>query len=230
MRYIGVKLEEYLELQNVFQFICGLSKDGALAALKHLKSVRISDPSLDLSKAIPHGGNKTTVSLNVVTKLQWQFNDLVLDLFEEVESKAELSRTCLDCLESVLLSSRRSLPKDLLIKATDTNSFSLISKISESLNKIVKILVSKSSKPFNVAGFLEKLENSFPSSPCNCWFDSIFCFRNGQVFLFFTDLLLRCLPHARKFIFLFLSSALNVLRCLHFHPSEYCNDSICHLL
>ena len=231
---IGVKLEECLELQNVFQFICGLSKDGALAALKHLKSVRISDPSLDLSKAIPHGGNKTNVSLNVVTKRQWQFNDLVLDLFEEVESKAELSRTCLDCLESVLLSSTRSLPKDLLIKATDTNSFSLISKIGESLNKIVKILVSKSSKAFNIAGFLEKLENSFPSSPCKCWFASILCFRNGQVYFSFTDLALRCLPHARLFTdkvnFSFLSSALNFLRRLHFHPSEYCKDSICHIL
>ena len=231
---IGVKLEECLELQNVFQFICGLSKDGALAALKHLKSVRISDPSLDLSKVIPHGGNKTNVSLNVVTKRQWQFNDLVLDLFEEVESKAELSRTCLDCLESVLLSSTRSLPKDLLIKATDTNSFSLISKIGESLNKIFKILVGKSSKTFNVAGFLEKLENSSPSSPCGCWFASILCFRNGQVYVFFTELLLWCLPHVRLFTdkvnFPFLSSALNFLRCLHFHPSEYCKDSICHLL
>ena len=231
---IGVKLEECLELQNVFQFICGLSKDGALAALKHLKSVKISDPSLDLSKAIPHGGNKTNVSLNVVTKRQWQFNDLVLDLFEEVESKAELSRACLDCLESVLLSSTRSLPKDLLIKASDTNSFSLISKMGESLNKIVKILVSKSSKTLNVARFLEKLENPFPSSPCGCWFASILCFRNGQVYVFFTDLLLQCLPHARLFTdkvnFSFLSSALNFLRCLHFHPSEYCNDSICHLL
>ena len=230
---IGVKLEECLELQNVFQFMCGLSKDGALAALKHLKSVRISDPSLDLSKTIPHGGNKSNVSLNVVTKRQWQFNDLVLDLFEEVESKAELSRTCLDCLESVLLSSTRSLPKELLIKATDTNSFSLIiSKIGELSNKMVKILVSKSSKAFNVADFLEKLENLSLSSPCDCWFASIFCFRNGQVYVVFTDLFLWCLPHARLFTdkvnFSFLSSALNFLRSLHFYLG--CNDSICHLL
>ena len=75
---IGVKLEECLDVQNVFQFMCGLSDDGALAALRHFKSVRISDPSLDLSKAIPHGGNKTDVPLNVVTTRQWKFNDLVL--------------------------------------------------------------------------------------------------------------------------------------------------------
>ena len=232
---IGVKLEECLDLQNVFQFICGLSKDGALAALRHFKSIRISDPSLDLSKAIPRGGNKTDVPLNVVTKRQWQFNDLVLDLFEEVDSKAELSRTCLDCLESVLLSSTRSLPKDLLIKAKDTSSFSLISKIGESLNKIFKILVSKSSKTFNIAGFLEKLENSFHSSPCNCWFTSILCFRNGQVYFYITDLVLFCLPHARLFTdkvnSSVLSSALNFLRKLDFFSrTEYFNDSICHLL
>ena len=234
---IGVNLEVCLALENVFQFTCGLSKDGAEAALKHLKSVRISDPSLDLSKAIPHGGNKTNVPLNVVTKRQWKFNDLVLDLFKEVESKAELSQICLDCVGSVLLSSvgTRSLPKELLIKAKDTNSFSLIiEKLGKSLNKIVKILVGKSSKTFNFAGFLEKLENSFSSSQCKCWFAYIFCFRNGQVYLSFTDLLLRCLPHVRLFTdkvnFFFSSSALTFLRCLHFHPSENCNDSICHLL
>ena len=236
---IGVKLEECLDVQNVFQFMCGLSDDGALAALRHFKSVRISDPSLDLSKAIPHGGNKTDVPLNVVTTRQWKFNDLVLNSFGEVESKAELSRICLDCVGSVFLYSlaTRSLPKELLIKATDTNSFSLIiRKVGESLNKIVKILVSKSSKTFNVADFLEKFENSSRLSGCkNCWFASILCFRNGQVYFYITDLVLSCLPHARLFTdkvnFSVLSSALNFLRNLDFSLTEYLNtDSICHLL
>ena len=232
---IGVKLEECLDLRNVFQFMCGLSGDGALAALRHLKSVRILDPSLDLSKAIPDGGNKTDVPLNVVTDRQWKFNDLVLNSFEEIESKAELSCTCLDCLDNVLLSSTRSLlPKDLLIKATHTNSFSLISRTGESMSKIVKILVSKSSKAFNVADFLEKFENSSRLSPCSCWFASILCFRNGQVYFYITDLVLSCLYHARLFTdkvnFSVLSSALNFLRNLDFSLTEYFTDSICHLL
>ena len=232
---IGVKLEECLDLQNVFQFMCGLSDDGALAALRHLKSVRISDPSLDLSKAIPHGGNKTDVPLNFVTDRQWNFNDMVLNSFEEAESKAELSQICLDCLGSVLLSPARSLPKELLIKATETNSFSLIiRKVGESLNKIVKILVSKSSKTFNIADFFEKFENSWRLSPCQCWFASILCFRNGQVYFYITDLVLWCLPHVRLFTdkvnFSILSSALNFLRNLDFSPTEHFTDSICHLL
>ena len=228
---IGVKLEECLDLQNVFQFMCGLSDDGALAALRHFKSVRISDPSLDLSKAIPHGGSKTDVPLNAVTIRQLQFNYLVLELFEEVESKAELSRTCLDCLGSVVLHSTRSLPKGLLIEAKDTSSFSLISNIGESLNKVFKILVSKSSKTFNVADFLEKFEN-VSMSPCYCWFASILCFRNGQLYFYITDLVLSCLPHTRLFTdnFSVLSSALNVLRFYQFCRSEYSDDSICHLL
>ena len=231
---IGVKLEECLKLQNVFQFMCGLSDDGALAALRHFKSVRISDPSLDLSKAIPHGGNKKDVPLNVVTSRQWKFNDMVLNSFGGVESKAELSHICLDCLGSVLLSSQRSLPKELVIKATDTNFFSLISrKIGESL-KIVKILVSKSSKTFDFAVFLEKLENSLHSSLCHCWFASILCCRNGRVCFYITDLSLMCLHHARLFFdkvnFSVLSSALNFLRCFNFDVAEYFDDSICHLL
>ena len=232
---IGVKLEECLDLQNVFQFMCGLSDDGALAALRHLKSVRISDPSLDLSKAIPHGGNKTDVPLNFVTDRQWEFNDMVLNSFEEAESKAKLSQICLDCLGSVLLSSERSLPKELLIKAKETNSFSLIiRKVGELLNKIVNILVSKSSKTFNIADFLEKIENSYRLSPCSCWFASILCFRNGQVYFYITDLELRCLPHVKLFIdkvnFSVLSSAFNFLRTLNFSLTEYFTDSICHLL
>ena len=234
---IGVKLEECLDLQNVFQFMCGLSDDGALAALRHFKSVRISDPSLDLSKAIPHGGSKTDVPLNDVTVRQWEFNNLVLNAFDEVESKAELSRIYLDCVGSVLLSSQgiRSLPKELFIKAKDTNSFSLIiGKVGESLNKIVKILVSKSSRTFNVADFLEKLENSFRFPPCSCWFPSILCFRNGQVYFYITDLVLSCVPHARLFTdkdnFSGLSSALNFLRTLNLSLTEYFTDSICHLL
>ena len=231
---IGVKLEECLDVQNVFQFMCGLSDDGALAALRHFKSVRISDPSLDLSKAIPHGGNKKDVPLNVVTSRQWKFNDMVLNSFGGVESKAELSHICLDCLGSVLLSSQRSLPKELVIKATDTNFFSLIiRKIGESL-KIVKILVSKSSKTFDFAVFLEKLENSLHSSLCHCWFASILCCRNGRVCFYITDLSLMCLHHARLFFdkvnFSVLSSALNFLRCFNFDVAEYFDDSICHLL
>ena len=124
---IGVKLEECLALENVFQFICGLSEDGPSAVYRHLKSVRISDPSLDLSKTVPDVESETDAPLSDITERQWQFSDLVLDLFDKVESKADLSKPCLDCLGSVLpLFSDISFPENLLLQAKEAKSLSLV--------------------------------------------------------------------------------------------------------
>ena len=122
---IGVKLEECLALENVFQFICGLSKDGPSTVFRHLKSVRISDPSLDLSKAVPDVENETDEPLSDVTKRQRKFRELVLFLFAEIESEAEFSSSCVDSLGSILLVSD-SFPNYLLEKAIDTNSWYLV--------------------------------------------------------------------------------------------------------
>ena len=191
---IGVKLEECLALENVFQFICGLSKDGASTVLRHLKSVRISDPSLDLSKAIPDVENETDEPLSDVTNRQEKFRDLVLFSFAEVQSEAELSSSCLDSLGNILLVSD-SFPNYLLEKAIDTNSWSLV------LNKVVqsfyKILFTKGSKFLQVAKFFKKF-NRFGGYR-DCDFSSVICFRNGQVFFYITQLELWCENHARLF-------------------------------
>ena len=211
---IGVKLEECLALENVFQFICGLSKDGPSTVSRHLKSVRISDPSLDLSKAIPDVENETDEPLSDVTKRQRKFRDLVLFSFTEVESEAEFSSSCLDSLGSILLVSD-SFPNYLLEKAIDTNSWSLVlnegdqSRLNRALgyggggnlipklNKMVKILFTKGSKFLKVAQFLEKFNNI--CFYCKCDFSSVLCFRNGQVFFYITKLKLQCESHARLF-------------------------------
>ena len=211
---IGVKLEECLALENVFQFICGLSKDGASTVFRHLKSVRISDPSLDLSKAIPDVENETDEPLSDVTERQEKFRDLVLFSFAEVESEAEFSSSCLDSLGSILLVSD-SFPNYLLEKAIDTNSWSLVlneversrgalrlrlrggGNVIPTLNKMVKILFTKGSKFLKVAQFLEEFENI--CGHCWCDFSSVLCFRNGQVFFYITQLKLWCANHARLF-------------------------------
>ena len=211
---IGVKLEECLALENVFEFICGLSKDGASKVFRHLKSVRISDPSLDLSKAVPDVENETDEPLSDVTKCQRKFRDLVLFSFTEVESEAEFSSSCLDSLGSILLVSD-SFPNYLLEKAIDTNSWSLVlnegaqsrrnralgyrggGNLIPKLNKMVKILFTKGSKFLKVAQFLEKFNNIW--FYCKCDFSSVLCFRNGQVFFYITKLKLQCESHARLF-------------------------------
>ena len=207
---IGVKLEECLALENVFQFICGLSEDGASTVLRHLKSVRISDPLLDLSKAIPDVENETDEPLSNVTERQEKFRDLVLFSFAEVESKAELSSSCLDSLGNILLVSD-SFPDDLLEKAIDTNSWSLVLnggsgnlKISFSiprLTEVAKIVVTKSSESSTfpkVAEFLQEFIDIFHVE-CTCGFFSILCFRNGQVYFYITDFVLSCDSHTRLF-------------------------------
>ena len=236
---IGVKLDDYWALENVFQFLCGLSKDGALLTLNHLKSVRISDPSLDLSKAIPGVESEADVPLNDVTERQMNFVNLVLNAFEEVESKADLSGTCLDCLGTVLLSIERLLPKDLLLKAKDTNSWSLISQqgarrlilqtnfVVFQLFKIVEILASESSKIRKIAEFLE----GFLKIQCLsfCGFFSVLCFRNGQVYFYITHLRLCCENHIRLFSDIVVPSPsvhLNSRQlCLKFLKSFACSDS-----
>ena len=208
---ISLKLEECLALENVFQFICGLSEDGALAALRHFKSVRISDPSLDLSKAVPDVENDTDPHgpLSDVTDRQEKFSCLVFDSFDQIESKAELSRACFDCLGEILLHSPiRSPPEHVFLKAKETNSWSLIfaetSQLSvffsltvSTLKKSVETLATGSSKILQVAEFLEKFQNF--SCKFHCGFFSVLCFHNGLVYFYITHLRLVCDDHFRLF-------------------------------
>ena len=209
---IGVKLEECLALENVFEFICGLSKDGASKVFRHLKSVRISDPSLDLSKAIPDVENETDEPLSDVTNRQEKFRDLVLFSFAEVQSEAELSSSCLDSLGNILLVSD-SFPNYLLEKAIDTNSWSLV--LNEVVQSFYKILFTKGSKFLQVAKFLEKF-NRFCGYR-NCDFSSVICFRNGQVFFYITQLELWCENHARLF-----TDSVGPLHAVHSTSGQLC--------
>ena len=207
---ISVKLEECLALENVFQFICGLSKDGASTVFRHLKSVRISDPSLDLSKAVPDVENETDEPLSDVTERQRKFINLVLFLFAEVESEDELSSSCLDSLGNILFVSG-SFPNYLLEKAMDTNSWSLVlsedvrrrherdRRVMSTLNEIIKILFSKGSQFLKVAQFLTEWNNNFHHGLPRCGFSSVLCFRNDQVSFYITHLKVGCENHARLF-------------------------------
>ena len=202
---IGEKFEECMALENVFPFLCGLSQDGALATFRYLKSVRMSDPSLDLSKTVPEEENETDTPLSDVTDCQRKFSDLVSNAFEEVELKAELSRACLDSLGSILLVTE-SFPNYLLLNAIDTNSWSLVSHERDCylaqatisrLYEIVKKLIIESSEALRVAEFLEKFVHSYDIWCFKCGFSFVLCFRNGQVYFYITRLTNWCENHAK---------------------------------
>ena len=238
---IGGKLEECLALQNVFQFVCGLSEDGASTALRHLKSVRISDPSLDMSKAIPNFENETDAPLSDVTERQCKFRDLVLNSYEEVESKAELSKACLDCLGSILLSPRsESLPKELLLKAQHEKSWSVVFELTNSsrlmkyevlaLKKTLETLVTESSEILKITDFVRKFCVIYLFPRCLCGFLPVVCFRNDQVHFYITHLDLVCDDHAQLFIDFAVPSNSEHLSsgqlCLKFMKTLHCSPSI----
>ena len=239
---IGVKLEECLALENVFQFICGLSEEGAQTALSHFKSVRLSDPSLDLSKAIPDEENKTDVPLSDVTERQKTFNDLVLDSFEEVESKAKLSKTCLDCLGGILVVSR-PVPVDLLPNERDVKPCSIVIEKSfwyfvrptSGVTRVVKPyrILSRVRPPWLTGVTLGEFATKFQNANCivrydapPCQYGSVLCFRNDQVHFYITYLELRCKNHAGLFTDIAVSSDSTYLSsvhsCMKFLKSLYC--------
>ncbi len=94
-------LEDCLALENVFKFICGLSDEGAVKVFKHLTSVRISYPALDLSTTMP----------DVKTDIRHErFSDLIYDSFDEVRSQVKLLLYVLVCRSGIVLGTRaRSL-------------------------------------------------------------------------------------------------------------------------
>ena len=239
---IGIKLEECLALENVFQFICGLSEEGAQTALSHFKSVRLSDPSLDLSKAIPDEDNKTGEPLSDVTERQRKFNDLVLDSFEEVESKAKLSKTCLDCLGGILVVSR-PVPVDLLPNERDVKPCSIVIEKSfwyfvrptSGVTRVVKPyrILSRVRPPWLTGVTLGEFATKFQNANCivrydapPCQYGSVLCFRNDQVHFYITYLELRCKNHAGLFSDIAVSSDSTYLSsvhsCMKFLKSLYC--------
>ena len=239
---IGGKLEECLALENVFQFVCGLSEVGASTALRHLKSVRISDPSLVMSKAIPDFENETDAPLSDVTECQCKFRDLVVNSYKEVESKAELSRACLDCLGSILISpGSESLPKDLLLKAQHENSWSVVFELNYkdlrlmkyevlALQKTLESLVTESSEILKVTNFVRKFYDIYFFARCFCGFLPVVCFRNDQVHFYITHLDLVCDDHAQLFIDFAVPSNSEHLSsgqlCLKFMKTLHCSPSI----
>ena len=96
-------LKDCVALQSVFQFICGLSDGGAVKVFQHLASVRTSDPTLDLSKAIQDEENETDMAPFDVIDRHVTFNDFVYDCLREVQSKAALARHWFDCLRGTVL-------------------------------------------------------------------------------------------------------------------------------
>ena len=208
-------LENCKALENVFQFICGLSDDEAVMVFQHFASVRISDQTLDLSKTIPDVENEAGVPLCHVTDRHESFSGLVDECFREVHSKPELLSNFVDCTGGIVLATRHRPLCELMpqvddltervqncvflfdfISFDDDGEGSVMYKSLEFLNCLqMPLTIPGRSKVVTVEDLVRKVQ--IRHSPC--FFSFILCLRNGQFQCYITNLFLNCDHHARLF-------------------------------
>ena len=206
-------LDDCRSLENVFQFVCGLSDDGAVKVFEHLKSVRISDSELDLSKMIPDG---TDEPLCDITWKHQRFITLVNSSFGEVQTKTEVLRHYLNCTDGIIFveegSVREIIPERRILNGITLNGVvwfekniydQKATKTYESIEFLdcldVPLRMTENSVVVAVGEFLRKFEaiRCDPLFPCN--FTCILHYHNGQAFFYITRLDLLCNDHADLF-------------------------------
>ena len=208
-------LEDCKAWENVFQFVCGLSDDGAVKVFHHFTSVRISDPTLDLSKRIPDEENEEDVPLCDVTDRHKRFSNLVDGSFKEVQSKAALVRHWLGCTAGIILiTPNRPFPEDIpkmtllnevasckvLVFHGDlyNGDMSNLYEFQEFFDCLhVPLRITENSAAPLVGGFLRQFE----TVPClrDCGFDCVLRLHDGKAQFYIIKLNLCCDDHARLF-------------------------------
>ena len=241
-------LEDCEAWENVLQFVCGLSDDGAVKVFQHLTSVRISDPTLDLSKTIPDEENETNVPLWDLTYRHEKFSNLVDHSFNEVRSKAALVKYWLNCTAGIILTASQrpflehirngvAFLKALLFyrdhevfsRSFGSEHMSSLYEFREFFDRLhVPLRITENSAALLKEDFLTQ----FKTVECErCCFDCVFRFYNGKAQFYITGLELYCDDHARLFIDTFTISTPSRSEnsclkhsCLKFLRSLRCGD------
>ena len=197
-----------------------MSDDGAVKVFQHLTSVRISDPTVDLSKTIPDEENETDVPLSDVTDRHVRFSDLACLSFQEVQSKDALVKHRLDCTAGIILITpdrqfSQHIPKmtlsnkvasckalffyrdpRLLFPGDDSLHMSRLHDILEFFDCLhVPLRITENSAALLIEDFLRQ----FKTVGCEECFYCILCFHNGKAQFYITDLKLYCDDHVRLF-------------------------------
>ena len=206
-------LDDCRSLENVFQFVCGLSDNGAVKVFEHLKSVRISDSELDLSKTIPDG---TEEPLCDITLKHQRFFTLVNSSFGEVQTKTEVLRHYLNCTDGIIFveggSVREIIPERRILNGITLNGVvwfgekivhQKATKIYESIEFLdcldVPFRMTENSVVVAVGEFLRKFEAIRCAGYSRCYFTYILHYHNGQAFFYITHLVLHCNDHVDLF-------------------------------
>ena len=205
-------LEKCLRFENVFQFVCGLSNDGAVLVLDHFNSIKLADPSFDLSKTIilPGTGSHTCYD---VTYRQKVFHDMVFGLFVEAQSKDGLLRRCIQCTSGMVLFSEQLLENVLdgrnvaceihsgaiiFRKLKSDLPFSLGKNLRSFLDGLgVAMRITEGSEVLDLGDFYRKFLNC--GVLCMCNFSAFLRINEDRMSFYITDLTVACEPHACMF-------------------------------
>ena len=209
-------LDDCRSLENVFQFVCGLSDDGAVKVFEHLKSVRISDPELDLSRTIPDGTDEPLCDIKVK---HVGFTILVNNLFGQVQSKTKVVREYLNCTDGIIFVFERSSVHEIVQIVPDranlngtlngvvwcgstTLHHTKLTEMYEAIDILdclhVPLRMTENSE--EIGEFLRKFNAvECASLSIKCDFTCILHYHNGQAFFYITSLHLNCNDHAGVF-------------------------------
>ena len=218
-------LEDCESVANVLHFVCGLSKDGAVKVLTHLSTVRANDSSVDVSKLMPGDETETDLPWAGFTLRHSQFNDLVLDCFQEVSLAPDLIEHVFGCTGGIIVQ-ERPVDRGLLLKmevltqqATHSWAFYFINPLTErrrwlwpfaTANSVENLYQSvqfldlldiplrmvRNSKELKLGDFLTKFRLCY----CiRCSFASVLCCTDGKLMVYITDLTLMCDTHTSMF-------------------------------
>lgn len=245
-------VESCAALKNVFQFICGLSNDGAVVVLDHFRSVRIALPDLDLSNILPDLKGGGVVPLFDLSYRQVKFHDFVYHTFQEVQSKDKLIQSCFDCVGGVVLitSSLAQLLQQVKIETLNravrstafvydsffVNIDSLYDCVTvESLRRVLKTLrcvdvpfrEKESSDLLLVEKFMQHIESCIRTrSGDNDSFGVVLSFVDDQLLTYITCLDLCCKEFAGLLEDISTSCGSANLSCLKFLTYLRCNCSL----
>lgn len=205
-------LEKCLRFENVFQFVCGLSNDGALLVLDHFNAIKLADPTLDLSKTIVLPGTSNHTCYDV-TYQQERFHDLVFASFGEVQSKDGLLRRCIQCTGGMVLFSEQLLQNLLEVsnvceihsgaiifrKLKSDLPFSLGKNLRTFLDGLgVAVRITERSEVLDLGDFYRKFLNC--GFLCMCDFSAILLINEDRMSFYITNLTVACEPHEFMFI------------------------------
>ena len=201
--------EDCESLDNVFQFVCGLSSRGAENVFQHLQSLRVSDPTVDLSKTVLFFQNESVSPCVTITTKHKRFQDLVFNSFRECKSQAELLKLCFDCIGGTIFVpdelSELGIPKVHDITQVSNSGVFIFDDpspkvLQRSLSLVgclkIPLRFAENSQPHEIDDVLRKI---VAAGEDKCGFTSVLAFQNGQVRFFITELYLHCDDHAKFF-------------------------------